>query len=198
MSQPLARDCVIVAKSQWTASVKQLEHKERELRETLREHVKHILEGKRFFVWQELIDKYNLPDKNLLNDTKGGFKLSGWLPTSGSSPSQLKRPEYSVSSFLVLASRLNKPTFEMCMKAPDSELENSAWEETMEEEKAGWVWRCDDESLTDKAAARRFGIRHRVIDDCNCCGVNFTIGLAERLVLPSTIARPHTNNFLSA
>ena len=70
------------------------------------------------------------------------------------------------------------------------ELEAATWEETEEEAKKGWIW-FDDSAYdsNQKFIGRRFGIKQpnktRVIDDCSCCGLNWTVGLHEKFQLQS-------------
>ena len=64
------------------------------------------------------------------------------------------------------------------------------WAETVEEENKGWIW-FDETSDSDRCLfiGRRFGIHQsnktRVIDDCSCCGLNWTVGLHEKCRLQS-------------
>lgn len=63
-------------------------------------------------------------------------------------------------------------------------------DETEEEVKKGWIWFDDGErESSQKFIGRRFGIKQsnktRVIDDCSCCGLNWTVGLHEKLQLQS-------------
>ena len=54
----------------------------------------------------------------------------------------------------------------------------------------GWVWFDNEgQSHSHKPIGKRFGIRQsnkvRVIDDCSCCGLNWTVGLREKFQLKS-------------
>ena len=175
--------------AKWSARAKALEEKEKQLHESLPKHVRDTLKGKRLLLWQEMIQEYDLPDKNLISDMQEGFKLSGWLPTSGAFPLQSRRPEYSLETLKLLAAGLNRVTLEKAEKRQEDALESLTWEETLAEEDSSWIWRCNEDDLDSKVVARRFGIRQglkiRVIDDCTACGLNNTVGLTERMVIHS-------------
>ena len=91
---------------------------------------------------------------------------------------------------LKLAPALNSSTLRSMTFRQDPELEQATWDETVEEEKKGWIW-FDDSRHDDglKFVGRSFGIQQssktRVIDDCSCCGLNWTVGLHEKFQLQS-------------
>ena len=137
-------------------------------------------------LWQELINEYDLPAKALVKDMMGGFKLNGWLPASSSFARQLRRLGYSGATVVVLTDGMNKSTLEAHSKRQDELLENATWVDSTEE-RAGWIWPCQDPSLEGKAVARRFGLKQkekiRMIDDCSCRGFNLNAGVTERFAL---------------
>ncbi|CAE7441415.1 unnamed protein product [Symbiodinium sp. CCMP2592] len=147
------------------------------------------LEKQEAALHEEMVERYNLPDTNLVSDMLKGFSLSGWMPSSGSFPPSAKRPELSVESLKILSSGFNAATLQKTQVRQDDDLEKATWEETLSEEANGWIWKCSEQQMDGKVVARRFGIlqgsKIRVIDDLSCCGLNATVGLREKFVLHS-------------
>ena len=125
-----------------------------------------------------------------MDDIAGGFKLSGWLPRSNVFKPRAKRPMMSMETLQGLAAALNGSTLRNMESREEPDLEEATWLETEEEVRKGWVWFDDDaDSCKQKFIGKRFGIRQsnktRVIDDCSCCGLNWTVGLHEKFQLQS-------------
>ncbi|CAE7424754.1 unnamed protein product, partial [Symbiodinium necroappetens] len=173
--------------AKWTARAKELDSREAELQQSLPEHVRKILKGKRLLLWKEMIEEYDLPDKGLIDDMMAGFPLCGWLPKSDACPAQVRRPEFSGDTLKHLADGLNKTTREKMAQRQSPELEKATWDETLAELQSEWIWQAPDNEVGVKVYARRFGLdqhgKIRVIDDCSCCGLNATVGVVERLVV---------------
>jgi hypothetical protein len=55
----------------WLARAKELEVDERNLREQLDEHVRHVLQGKRLLLFKEILEDLEFPDKHLFEDSVG-------------------------------------------------------------------------------------------------------------------------------
>ena len=96
----------------------------------------------------------------------------------------------ALSTLKGLAKALNTATFRNMDVRQDSDLEAATWDETDEEVKKGWIWFDEGEhDGSQKFVGRRFGIKQsnkiRVIDDCSCCGQNWTVGLHEKFQLQS-------------
>ena len=175
--------------ARWKARAKELEADEKALHESLPEHIKKTVEGKRLLLWREIIRECKLPDQCLIDDLLGGFKLSGWLPESKSFPGKVRCPEFSVDTLKALAPGLNKATLGKMMMRQHKEVEQATWDETVEEAKQGWIWEAPDFDPSRHVLVRRFGLlqkdKTRPIDDCSACGLNSTTGLLERVVLHS-------------
>jgi len=136
------------------------------------------------------LQDYGYPDTSIVDDIAAGFKLSGWMPRSNVFKTRTKRPSMSISTLQALAKALNSSTYRNMEVRQDEELEAATWEETVEEVNKGWVWFDEGGDTTScKFIGRRFGIKQsskvRVIDDCSCCGLNWTVGLHEKFQLQS-------------
>ena len=173
----------------WTKRCEELEADERKLHETLAPHLKQVLRGKRLLVFQEMLNDLGYPDKNLVQDICGGFKLSGWLPKSGVFPATLKRPSHNMETAKRLAKGLNHSICKQVAGTGDDSLEAEVWRQTEEEVEKGWTWFDEDCNLDDKLLAKRFGLlqgeKTRLIDDCTIGGFNGTCGAREKLKVQS-------------
>ena len=168
----------------------ELAGQEEELRSKMPQHVLELVGNKRLVLWKEILSDYGYPDVNLIDDIAAGFKLSGWMPRSHVFKTRTKRPSMALSTLKGLAKALNTATFRNMDVRQDSDLEAATWDETDGEVKKGWIWFDEGEhDGSQKFVGRRFGIKQsnkiRVIDDCSCCGLNWTVGLHEKFQLQS-------------
>ena len=168
----------------------ELSKQEEELRSKMPQHVLELVGNKRLVLWKEILNDYGYPDVNLIDDIAAGFKLSGWMPKSHVFKTRTKRPSMALSTLKGLAKALNTATLRNMDVRQDSDLEAATWDETEEEVKKGWIWFDNGEpDGSQKFVGRRFGIKQsnkiRVIDDCSCCGLNWTVGLHEKFQLQS-------------
>ena len=169
----------------WTSRAEELKHEEKKFHDKLSPHVAHVLQGKRLLVLKEMLSFYQYPDKNLVEDIAGGFRLTGWLPKSNVFPAKLKQPERSVEAALSQAQGVNKSIIKQVCNVSDNEIATETWALTQEELDKGWVWEDVDCDPSKHLLAKRFGLRQgsktRLIDDCSVGGFNSTCGSSERL-----------------
>ena len=171
---------------------KELSNEEERLRQSMPPHVKALVGGKRLVLWKEILTDLHYPDVGLIDEIAEGFKLSGWMSKSGVFKPRTKRPSMSMATLRKLAPSLNSSNLRNMTIRQEPDLESATWDETIEEERKGWIW-FDDETTGQhrdgKFVGRRFGIKQsektRVIDDCSCCGLNWTVGLREKFHLQS-------------
>ena len=168
----------------------ELTEEEEALRAKMPPHVLQLVGNKRLALWREILLDYGYPDTSIVDDIAAGFKLSGWMPRSNVFKTRTKRPSMSLTTLQALAKALNSSTYRNMEVRQDTELEAATWEETVEEVNKGWVWFDEGEDTTAcKFIGRRFGIKQsskvRVIDDCSCCGLNWTVGLHEKFQVQS-------------
>eukprot|EP00435_Cladocopium_sp_Y103_P054514 s1794_g17.t1 len=168
----------------------ELSQAEQALRDKMPPHVRSLVGDKRLLLWKEILHDLNYPDTDLIDEIAEGFKLSGWMNRSNVLKQRTKRPSMSMETLKKLSKGLNATTLRAMSVRQEEMLESATWEETVEEEKKGWVWFDTDRTTDDsKFIGRRFGIQQsnktRVIDDCSCCGFNWTVGLHEKFHLQS-------------
>ena len=170
----------------WIGRAASLKEDEQRLHESLPDHLKLILQGKKLLLLKEMMRAAGCADETLVDDICRGFSLSGWLPASGEFLPRSRRPKFSVQTLGVLAKGFNKVTLQKLSRRQEETLESATWAETQKEIDDGWVW-VDSEPLAENlAVAMRFGIMQnklRVIDDLSCCGLNATVGLVEKFSL---------------
>ena len=147
-------------------------------------HLQSLLHNKRLALWQEMLDFYEYPDKELVRDITRGFPVTGWLPDSQVFPKDYKPPSMSVQTLHSLSKGLNERVKAKLGSSNADFLGEATWEETEKELQEGWM-EVDLEGGKDAAWAMRFGLQQRdkirVIDDFSIAGVNHTAGLQERL-----------------
>eukprot|EP00435_Cladocopium_sp_Y103_P075258 s153_g55.t1 len=163
---------------------------EDEMRSQMPEHVRQLVGNKRLVLWREILNDHGYPDTTLIDEMAQGFKLSGWMSRSNVFKARTKRPAMSLTTLRGLAKALNSTTYKNMAVRQDPELEAATWAETEEEASKGWIWFDEDsDGAQCKFIGRRFGIQQsnktRVIDDCSCCGLNWTVGLHEKFQLQS-------------
>ena len=168
----------------------ELQPEEERLRGKMPPHVRELVGNKRLVLWKEILRDFGYPDETLIDDIASGFKLSDWMPKSNVFKTRTKRPSMSMDTLKGLAKALNATTYRSMTVRQEPDIEEAAWNETEQEVSKGWVWFDESESDHDlKFIGKRFGIRQankvRVIDDCSCCGLNWTIGLHEKFQLQS-------------
>ena len=168
----------------WTERAKGLAEADLELLKKAPPHLQPILKGKRLALWQAMLEHYDYPDKELVNDIVQGFPVTGWLPDSQVFPKDFKPPSMSVETLESLSKGFNERVRAKVMASSTSELVAATWEETEKEITEGWM-EVDPEKGQNAAWAMRFGLQQRekvrVIDDFSVAGVNHTTGLQERL-----------------
>lgn len=140
-------------------------------------------------LWGEILQSLGYPDTSLIEEMSQGFRLTGWLTKSNMFPRSAKRPALGKETMLKLAKGLNRATLQSLSRRQDSDLEISAWNETMVEVDNGWIWEDCHSGSGDVVLAKRLGLQQgdkvTVIDDCSCGGFNQAVGLAEKFQLHS-------------
>ena len=161
----------------WTARAVQLKEKDAEFLSRAPPHLTKILCGKRLALWQDMIEHFQYPDKDLVKDVVNGFPVTGWMPDSQVFPRDFKAPNLSVEALQHLSRGLNERVRAKVIAAAESELTKATWEET-------WM-EIDNGDGSNASWAARFGLdqrdKVRVIDDFSVAGINYTTGLQEKL-----------------
>ena len=163
---------------------------EEDLRKNMPPYVRELVGNKRLLLWEEMLNDIGYPDTTLIKEIASGFRLSGWMAKSFVFKPRTKRPSMSMETLKKLAKGMNLSTLRSMDTRQEEAVEESTWNETLEEEQKRWIWFDNDlESDVFVLIGRRFGLvqsdKTRVIDDCSCCGLNWTVGLYEKFHLQS-------------
>lgn len=171
----------------WLARAKELEVDERNLKEQLNEHVRHVLQGKRLLLFKEILEDLEFPDKQLFEDIVAGFRLSGWMRDSQLFLSLPRPPKLTFEALLRSSLGLQEAVLQKVSEPEDEGLHRAAWTETLAELDKHWIWEDNTGDLSGKVIAHRFGLQQgekvRVIDNFKLCGLNDSCGLPEKFTL---------------
>ena len=168
----------------WTGKAQELSQADADLVQRAPPHLQPLLKGKRLALWQAMLEYYQYPDVNLIQDVVQGFPLTGWLPDSQVFPKDYRPPNMSLTALESLSKGLNARVRAKVLGTASSELNEATWAETEKELSEGWM-EIDESDGKGSAWALRFGLQQkekvRVIDDFSIAGINHTTGLQERL-----------------
>ena len=168
----------------WTNRLRDLREKDGQFLGQAPKHLTKILQGKRLAFWQDMIDHYEYPDKELVKDVINGFPVTGWLPDSQVFPKDFKPPSMDVSTLQSVSRGINERVKSKVLASSASDLSAATWEVTERELHEG---RVEIDNGDGKCAAwvMRFGLQQRekvrVNDDFSVAGVNHTTGSQEKL-----------------
>ena len=171
----------------WLQRSRELQPDEDKLRDSMPEHVRIVLRGKRLLLMDEMLRSIDHPDVHLVKDMCNGFTLSGWMVDSGCFLRFPRPPQMTLDSLLRSSAGLSRATVSRIEAGASDEVARKAWAETEQEVNKGWLWEDLSGDLRGKVVANRFGLaqksKTRVIDDFKLCGLNSTVGLPEKHVL---------------
>ena len=132
--------------NKYLSRAKELAAAEEQMRAAMPDHVRLLVGNKRLLLLKEVLSDMGYPDESLVDEIAQGFKLSGWLNKSFVFKPRVKRPSMSLHTLKRLAHGPNASTLQSMVVRQENTLEGATWEETVEEEKKGWIW-FDDEEL---------------------------------------------------
>lgn len=163
----------------WSARAVELGNADDALLKDAPPYLKKLLSTKRLALWKEMLDFYQYPDIELLDNLCNGFPLLGWVPKSNVFPGDLRTPSLDAEVLKKMSKGLNARVKAKVLGDNDPGIEAATWEETCEELDGGWM--SLDSSCDEEAAwAMRFGLQQkekvRVIDDFTIAGVNQCVG----------------------
>ena len=168
----------------WSNRAKELVGKEQELKDGMQVYLKELMAKKRLTLFGEMLAACDYPDRNLIEDLKNGFPLTGWLESSNVFPKNIKRPQYSLQTLVSVSKGLNKLILKQLSMADDDDISRQVWKLTKEEIDAGFVWLDESQDAEDHCLAKRFGLQQknkvRLIDDLSIGGINKAIGVVEK------------------
>eukprot|EP00435_Cladocopium_sp_Y103_P036446 s2670_g9.t1 len=175
----------------WTKSMMQMLEEGREAERTAAQsrpdHLRSVLEGKRFELMRCALDAVGYPDSCIAAEASAGLPLVGWMKQSGMFGSNLRPPELHVDSLESMAASFSGRSIASTKASSDVEMDREVWKATLAEVDGGTLDGPYDLNClpSGHVVSPRFGIRQgqkvRPIDNLTASGINATVGLPERL-----------------
>ena len=166
-----------------------LRDEEQQLHNKLPDHLKRILAGKKLLLFKEMLSDLDYSDTSVVDDVVSGFQLTGWARNTGVFDVKVRPPTLTVQQLEGMSLGLNKAVVGSLSSDSFEDIDQVAWDETMEEVSRGWLSECGEVNLRHHFIAKRFPIQQkekvRLIGDFSINGVNATFGLCERLRVES-------------
>ena len=170
---------------------------ERLLRESLDSKVSAVTAPKQTLMLQQLLDRYDYPDKRTGQELRQGFPLSGWLQPSGKGPTAVLPPPLSVDQLLTNAKSITQESLRKVRAAPQDEIKEAIWKATQDEVSNGWlsIQPVHEDQLPPAVVSTRFGViqknKIRPIDNFRASHDNAACGTSEKVLVdgPDLIAQ---------
>ena len=175
--------------------IRELEAGEKVLHESLHQHVRSVLKGKRLLIWRELMVETGYPDLEIFEEVTEGIKLVGPAHASQAFPAGMTPAQQSVGQLEAQAVWRRKTSIGKCRSSGDTLADVELWEQSLAEAEAGWIdGPFYDESevservkTTDWICTRRFPLQQptkiRLIDDGLESGLNSAYSCYNKLTL---------------
>ena len=171
-----------------------LENEEKRLHETMHEDLKLVMESKRLLLFKQMMADAGIVDDQLLDELKGGFRLTGQLAASGQFRPRFKPAEMSVEELRKSAKWAKHAIVGSCKRVgEDAEVAQAVWDETLAQLESGWIKGPYTAEQLDKkfpegwVPSKRFGVvqgpKIRAVDDFSEFLVNAACGTGEQIVL---------------
>ena len=91
----------------WTKRAGELSGANAELVKDSPKHLREILSNKRLALWKDMLEHYNYPDLELIDNMARGFPLLGWMPCSHVFPQDLRPPSLDAETLSGMCKGLN-------------------------------------------------------------------------------------------
>ena len=171
-----------------------MESEERRLHGAMHADLKMVMESKRLLLFKHMMDDAGIVDEQLLDELKGGFRLTGQLAASGQFRPRFKPAEMSVEELKRSAKWAKHAIVGSCKRVGENaEVAKAVWEETLTQLESGWIKGPYTSEQLDKKfpggwiPSKRFGVvqgpKVRAVDDFSEFLVNAACGTSEQIVL---------------
>ena len=178
----------------YRALASSLENEERCLHDAMHEDLKMVMESKRLLLFKRMMDDAGIVDERLLDELKGGFRLTGQLAASGQFRPRFKPAEMSVEELKRSAKWAKHAIVGSCKRVgEDAEVAKAVWDETLAQLESGWIKGPYTAAQLDLKfpggwiPSKRFGVvqgpKVRAVDDFSEFLVNAACGTGEQIVL---------------
>ena len=178
----------------WAKRAASLQTAEHELHESMPQHVRRVMEGKRILVMEELAKEMDWPDMGLFSELREGFKLVGTFEATGVFKAGVTLANISEEELEKNTKFLRPAILGRLKNFEDVELQKELFETTIKEaSEKHWLEGPYDveevrQQLGDKwLPVRRFGVvqrdKLRPIDNFKESMLNQTFGCYEKVEL---------------
>ena len=181
----------------WTARALELQSQEMDLKRTMPEHLKSILEPKRILLWKEMLMDAGYQDLDVIDEMVHGTCLTGVIPSTGIFSTAFKPAETTVAMLMESSSSKRLSAYYSTRTSGDIEVDRVVYSKTMDEVQSGWARGPIPLSAlpTGAVVSRRFGLKQgekvRLIDDLTGSGINQTVQASES-------PKPHTTDVVAS
>ena len=107
--------------------------KELELSSVRPEHLRQVLQGKRFATMHAALERVDYPDACVALEANNGFPLVGWMKGTGVFASCLRPPELHVEGLVSMAASYNARTIASIKPSDDVDMDMEVWRATLSE-----------------------------------------------------------------
>ena len=175
--------------------IRELEADEKFLHESLHQHVRSVLKGKRLLIWRELMVETGYPDLEIFEEVTEGIKLVGPAHASQAFPAGMTPAQQSVGQLEAQAVWRRKTSIGKCRSSGETAADVELWEQSLAEAEAGWIDgpfynECEVSErvkTTEWICTRRFPSQQptkiRLIDDGLESGLNAAYSCYNKLTL---------------
>ena len=173
----------------WRQRAKELQDSESALKNSMDSLMSKAVASKRILLFEEMLRDVGYPDMGVVDELKLGAQLVGKVPMTNMLPQRFA-PSMLTEKMLLDHSALVRGKFLMPSKSSnDAEIDNSVWEQTLQEVADGWLQGPLELGDVPENApiSRRFGIRQgakiRCVDDFSASCVNDSVTVGESPLL---------------
>ena len=167
----------------WTAKAAELAGQESELKASMPDHRRRVVESKRLLLWECMLREYDYPDLGVVDLMKEGVSLIGQVPLSGVFDPEFVPAQLTPEQLIAQSTASRRMILEEVSKP--SSLDDVILEKTEIEAEKGWV--SGELKLGDLQPGaiinKRFAImqhdRPSVIDDCSGSMLNVAVQKTE-------------------
>ena len=174
----------------WMNKASELHEQELGLKESMDPELKKIVQNKKIIIFEQMINEYQIADKEAPKILSEGVDMAGRIPASDNLPRQFFPATVPEEDLEALGPVLNQAALSRAASAND--LTAETWMKTLEERDRGWLAGpfapCDPEC--PKLLSNRFGVKQkekvRCVDDMSASLINSTTFAEEKVSLHST------------
>lgn len=121
------------------ARAKELQSQEAEMRSNMDPVVETAVQGKRILLFKEMLDFYEYPDKDVVDELQSGTSLVGEVPTTSMLPFKFTPAVTTLESLKLQSKMRRKQIMSEPAVSGDTEIDHEVWQQTLAECERGWL-----------------------------------------------------------